>query len=73
MFMFFTHRGTVLLHGHGQNILAEMQTQCDAIILGCTELSLAQEWAPDHDFPVVDSQSVLVDRSIELGLKLREK
>lgn len=54
-------------------ILAEMQTQCDAIILGCTELSLAQEWAPDHDFPVVDSQSVLVDRSIELGLKLREK
>lgn len=58
---------------HG--ILADMiaQEQCDAIILGCTELSLAQEWAPDHDFPVVDSQSVLVDRSIELALKLREK
>ncbi|SPC40155.1 Aspartate racemase [Latilactobacillus fuchuensis] len=56
-------------------ILETMITEghCDAVILGCTELSLAQEWAPDHAFPVVDSQSVLVDRSIELALKLREK
>ncbi len=42
------------------------------VILGCTELSYAQEMAHDHSYPVVDSQSVLVDRSIELALKLRK-
>lgn len=41
----------------------------EVVILGCTELSYAQEIAPDHDFPIADSQSVLVDKSIELAKK----
>ncbi|MBF7105109.1 amino acid racemase [Pediococcus pentosaceus] len=44
----------------------------DVVILGCTELSYAQEMAHDHSFPVADSQSVLVDKSIEMALKLRK-
>lgn len=44
---------------------------CDVIVLGCTELSLAQEKAADHPYNVVDSQSVIVDKSIELGMKVR--
>lgn len=46
---------------------------CGVVILGCTELSLAQEKAPDHDYPVIDPQSIIVDKSIELALKLRKE
>lgn len=55
-------------------ILRQMMEEqhADVVILGCTELSLAQEREPETDIPVVDSQSVLVDRTIELALKLRE-
>lgn len=42
----------------------------DAVILGCTELSYAQEINPEKEFTVVDSQSTIVDRSLELGMKL---
>ena len=42
----------------------------DAVILGCTELSYAQEMNPEKEFTVVDSQSTIVDRSLELGMKL---
>lgn len=45
---------------------------CDVIVLGCTELSLAQEMAPDHGYDVIDAQSIIADKSIELGLKLRK-
>lgn len=44
----------------------------DVVILGCTELSYAQEMAHDHNFPVMDSQLVLVDKSIEMAMKLRK-
>jgi Aspartate racemase len=44
---------------------------CDVIVLGCTELSLAQEKAPDHPYQVIDSQEVIVDKSIEFGEKIR--
>ncbi|WP_125710161.1 amino acid racemase [Companilactobacillus zhongbaensis] len=44
---------------------------CDVIVLGCTELSLAQEKASDHDFNVIDAQSIIADKSIELGMKVR--
>lgn len=46
---------------------------CGVVILGCTELSLAQEKAPDHDYPVIDPQSIIVDKSIELASKLRKE
>lgn len=44
---------------------------CDIVVLGCTELSLAQEQAPDHDYPVADAQSILVDKTIEQAKKIR--
>lgn len=44
---------------------------CGVVILGCTELSLAQEMAPDHDYPVIDPQSIIVDKSIELAMRVR--
>ncbi|AKP67774.1 aspartate/glutamate racemase family protein [Companilactobacillus ginsenosidimutans] len=44
---------------------------CDVIVLGCTELSLAQEMAPDHDYDVIDAQSIIADKSIELATKVR--
>lgn len=44
---------------------------CKVILLGCTELSLAQEKAPDHSYSVIDPQSILADVSIELALKIR--
>ena len=44
---------------------------CEVILLGCTELSLAQEQAPDHPYHVLDPQSILADVSIELALQIR--
>ena len=39
----------------------------DVVILGCTELSYAEEMDPETEFPVVDSQSTIIDRTIELA------
>lgn len=44
---------------------------CDVIVLGCTELSYAQEKAPNHDYNVIDAQSIIVDKSIEYSRKIR--
>ena len=44
----------------------------NVIILGCTELSLAQELAPNHPYNVVDPQSIIADVSIEVALKIRQ-
>lgn len=44
---------------------------CDVIVLGCTELSLAQEKAPDHPYNVIDGQGIIVDKSIEFAEKIR--
>lgn len=46
--------------------------QCDVVILGCTELSYANEMDPETEFPVADSQSIIVDRSLEKGLSLQK-
>lgn len=68
------HEGEVdaTLYHH---ILDEMQNEMDAdvIVLGCTELSLAQEKAPDHHYRVIDAQSIIVDKSIELAQKYRDR
>ena len=54
-------------------ILRKMHDEygCDVILLGCTELSLAQEQAPDHPYQVIDPQSIIADVSIELALAIR--
>lgn len=44
----------------------------DIVILGCTELSYAEEMDPEEQYPVADSQSIIVDRSLEKGLALRQ-
>ncbi|NLR09894.1 MULTISPECIES: aspartate/glutamate racemase family protein [Lactobacillaceae] len=57
---------------HG--IVKDMVTQqhADVVILGCTELSLAQEREPETEFPTIDGQSILVDRTLELALKMQK-
>ena len=45
----------------------------DVVVLGCTELSFAEEMDPETKYPVADSQSIIVDRSLERALKLRQK
>ena len=54
-------------------ILRTMHDQygCNVILLGCTELSLAQEKAPEHPYNVIDPQVILADVAIELELKIR--
>ncbi|ERL64591.1 amino acid racemase [Schleiferilactobacillus shenzhenensis] len=54
-------------------ILREMMVEksCDLVVLGCTELSLAQEKAPDHPYPVIDPQSIIADESLRIALALR--
>ncbi|UQS86731.1 amino acid racemase [Nicoliella spurrieriana] len=56
------------------HILAQMVNtlKSDIVILGCTELSVAQEQAGNHSYPVMDAQSVLVDRTIELAERNRQ-
>ncbi|MCD7129923.1 amino acid racemase [Limosilactobacillus agrestis] len=44
----------------------------DVVVLGCTELSFAEEMDPETAYPVADSQSIIVDRSLERALKLRQ-
>lgn len=47
---------------------------CEAVILGCTELSLVAEYIiQEHDYIIYDAQSILVDRTIERALALREQ
>ncbi|MFT8411503.1 MAG: amino acid racemase [Schleiferilactobacillus perolens] len=55
------------------NILREMieEKGCDLVVLGCTELSLAQEKASDHPYPVIDPQDIIVDESIRLATAFR--
>ncbi|MGM0124055.1 aspartate racemase [Enterococcus sp. AZ194] len=55
-------------------ILEEVTTKhaCDQIVLGCTELSLMQEFVTDNPYPVIDAQSILVDRTIQKALMMRK-
>ena len=57
-----------------RDLVTEMveERNCDVVILGCTELSLAQERKPITDLPIVDGQSILVDKTLELGLKMQK-
>ena len=49
------------------------EQHCDVVILGCTELSYAEEMNPEIKYPVADSQSIIVDRSLEKALELRKQ
>lgn len=44
----------------------------NVIVLGCTELSFAQEKAGDHPYHVIDAQSIIVDKTIALGKAFRQ-
>ncbi|WP_268912915.1 aspartate/glutamate racemase family protein [Lentilactobacillus sp. SPB1-3] len=56
-------------------ILSEMvdELDSDVVILGCTELSVAEERAGDHDYPVLDAQTVLAEKTIEYARKNQPK
>lgn len=56
-------------------ILGEMvdELHSDVVILGCTELSVAEERASDHNYPVIDAQTVLADKTIEYARKSQPK
>ncbi|WP_312540805.1 amino acid racemase [Enterococcus sp.] len=45
---------------------------CEAVVLGCTELSLMEEFTENNPYPVVDAQSIIVDLTIERALALRK-
>lgn len=45
---------------------------CDVAILGCTELSLMEEFVQENAYEVLDAQSILVDRTIEKALAYRK-
>ncbi|WP_413627199.1 amino acid racemase [Fructilactobacillus vespulae] len=40
---------------------------CDVVILGCTEISVAEERAGSADYPVIDAQIELVNETIRLA------
>lgn len=44
---------------------------CDVMVLGCTELSLVQEFTQNTKYPVVDAQSELADETIRRALDNR--
>ena len=47
---------------------------CEAVILGCIELSLVAEYIDcEHEYKIFDAQSILVDRTIDRALSLRNK
>ncbi|WP_283678304.1 amino acid racemase [Lentilactobacillus sp. Marseille-Q4993] len=46
---------------------------CDVVILGCTELSVAEQRASNHDYPVIDAQTVLADETIKLARETQPK
>ncbi|EMF0079563.1 amino acid racemase [Enterococcus hirae] len=55
-------------------ILAEAVARfdCEKIILGCTELSLMQEYVGENECPVIDAQSILADQTIARALQHRQ-
>lgn len=55
-------------------ILAEAVARfdCEKIILGCTELSLMQEYVGGNEYPVIDAQSILADQTIARALQHRQ-
>ncbi|MCF6515172.1 amino acid racemase [Lactobacillus sp. S2-2] len=49
------------------HMLDEMinQLNCDVVVLGCTELSLAQDRCGNHNYPIIDAQMELVNKTIQ--------
>lgn len=60
-----------LFHGIVRQMVEDRHA--DVVILGCTELSLANEREPETTYPVADSQSILVDRTLERALKQQKQ
>lgn len=67
----------VLDDGHYRAVMdamldADGHYRCDAVILGCTELSVLNDAFPHDDWPLIDAQSVVVDETIRLARQLRQ-
>ncbi|MDO4912556.1 MAG: amino acid racemase [Lactobacillus sp.] len=73
IYEYIKEKGTVNRELYHQ-ILQKMHDEygCEVILLGCTELSLAQELAGDHPYHVIDPQSLLADVTIDMALRIRK-
>lgn len=51
------------------NLVKKMfeEQKTDIVILGCTELSYADEISPETNYPIIDAQAVIVDKTIKLS------
>lgn len=45
--------------------------RCDALVLGCTEMSVLDEMFPMPDLPIIDAQAVLADETVARAMALR--
>lgn len=50
----------------------DRENSCDALILGCTELSVLNEAFPLPDIPFIDAQEVLVQETVKRAKQLRK-
>ncbi|BDR54850.1 aspartate racemase [Bombiscardovia apis] len=52
---------------HYESVVQELLTDydCDAVLLGCTELSVLNETFPLPQLPIVDAQALTVERVVE--------
>lgn len=60
-----------------QGVLIDMlnptrENSCDALILGCTELSVLNEAFPLPEIPLIDAQEILVQETVKRAQQLRE-
>lgn len=46
---------------------------CDFVILGCTELSVAQKRKPYNSPQVIDAQNILAQKTVQLAKKMQNK
>ncbi|MDO4913427.1 MAG: aspartate racemase, partial [Bifidobacteriaceae bacterium] len=46
---------------------------CDAVMLGCTELSVLNEIFPHEDLPIIDAQAVLVEQTVVRAKQLQHR
>ena len=65
--------GTVSLSFYYTILDTFLTNNCDAILLCCTELSFTNSQDPLQHYPVIDTEKVLLDKTVNLGKQLKEK
>lgn len=65
--------GTVSMSFYYSILDTFLANDCDAILLCCTELSFANSQDPLNHYPIIDTEKVLLDKTVILGKQLKEK